>query len=197
MSWKFILAFSFVFVFSAITAQRAQADTIQYDGLTFTLTNSGVALAGNSTDGYATVSGGTLMICGPDNGSGEPGTTDLVTTAPGTGTVSFDWSFSSVGNNPGDFTAGYLLNGAFTQIADTDGESSMTSFLVTAGETFGFEVNGDNQGLPGTLTISSFSAPSAAAAVPEPANFGLALMGMAGVLRYVIVRRRKVGNRGE
>jgi hypothetical protein len=67
-----------------------------------------------------------------------------------------------------DNDGGYLIDGVFTQLADTSGESGFASFSVTFGETFGFRVaTVDNQGEPGILTVSDFSAP-APSAVPEP-----------------------------
>lgn len=191
MLYKRLLCNGAAFACCLLVAVCAHADTVQYGGLTFTLVNSGY-LVGDVTDGSAAVSGSDLVIYGPDNGSGEPGTTDLVTTAPSSGTVSFDWSFSGLNSLPGEYTAGYLANGVFDQLADTDGQSGAAQFAVMAGESFGFEVNSDNQGIGPVFTISAFSAPGATA-VPEPASNSLVAVAAALLLLSAgsrLLRRR-------
>jgi hypothetical protein len=73
--------------------------------------------------------------------------------------------------------AGYLLNGVFVQLADTDGESGLTQFNVSLGETFGLRVGTvDNEGEPGILTVSSVGS------VPEPRAWPILVIGIMGVL---------------
>ncbi|MBV9268440.1 MAG: PEP-CTERM sorting domain-containing protein [Acidobacteriaceae bacterium] len=164
-------------------APSAQADTIQFGGLTFTLTNT-------ESDGTASASNSALAIIGPNDGSGLPGTTDLTALAPADGTVSFDWDYFSL-DAPRQDAAGYLLNGTYTQLGDTSPASGTVQFQVTAGETFGFEANSvDNQGEPGILMISAFSAPGAVTAAPEPGTWALfALGGGAILIGFLRVRR--------
>ncbi|MEP6602764.1 MAG: hypothetical protein ABJB69_02335 [Spartobacteria bacterium] len=118
-----------------------------------------------------------------------PATTDnfdLVTTAAGSGTVSFDWSLSGTGFGP--LTFGYLVNGSFTQLGQvtSTGQSSSSSFAVSAGDTFGFRLIA-NYGGSGGVTISNFAAP-----IPEPSITMLAVTGAVGLLALRAVRRRRV-----
>jgi len=154
-----------------------KADTIQFGGLTFTITNS-------ESDGSASVSsdGSTLTITGPNDGSGLPGTTDVTTTAPAAGTVSFQWSFTSL-DAPGFDAAGYLLAGTDTQLSANPGDTGLTQISVTAGEDFGFEASSsDNTGEPGILTISALTVPQGSTATPEPANWLLILCGIGAMV---------------
>ena len=135
-----------------------------------------------------------IVLTGGINGSGLAGMTDFVTTATGhwPGPVSF--LLLLAGRAPFDF-AGYLLGAAFTQLADTDGQSGTGMFSVNSGQMFGFRVGTqDNTGEPGVLTISDFSAPSgtAGAAVPEPATGPLVLtmLGAAIAVHRRIYRSR-------
>ena len=119
-------------------------------------------LINTNADGTAmTPDGGlSVVLTGGNNGSGEPGTTDLVTTAKARAIVQFNYSYSSLDIAHQDF-AGYLVGNAFTQIADISGQMGMVSFMVSLGQTFGFRVGTvDNQFEPGILTLSSFSGPA-------------------------------------
>lgn len=178
-------------VLSSALAPQARASFIgYYDIGNFTTSNS-------NSDGSAwTPDGGlTVVIQGGNNGSGVPGTTDLVINAPAAGTVQFDYIYNSL-DAPGFDGAGYLLNGNFTPLADTDGESGTDiSFSVNSGDLFGFEVwTADNQGEPGILTVSNFSAPDGAEGadgpVPEPRTLPMVLLAAAVVAAY---RRMKRG----
>ncbi len=98
--------------------------------------------------------------------------TDYTTTAFASGPVSFNWVYSSI-DTPGYDGFGYLLNGAFTLLAATDGSSGLGQFNVLAGDTFGFRAfTVDDTFGPGIATISNFSAPTP---VPGPLPiFGIA-----------------------
>jgi len=127
----------------------------------------------------------TLILTGTNDGSGLPGTTTLTIASEASGFFDFNWSFSTF-DTPGSETAGYLLNGTFFKLADTDGESCFNPVCspplsVVAGETIGFEIMSlDNTGSAGILTITSFSAPASAVA-PEPGTLVLLLIGTVGV----------------
>jgi hypothetical protein len=178
--WALAICFGLAF--------QAHATTI-YSSLQFTLYNpTGCGVMDNC--GSATVTSGNLVFSGEQTGSGEYGETDLLATAPGTGTVSFSWSFGTL-NSPGEQIAGDLVAPAmFTQLADTNLESGSASFAVTAGQSFGFVIRtSDNEGEPGTLTISNFSAPGSSA--PEPGTLPLAIVGVAGIVVYKFKMRSR------
>lgn len=167
-----------------------KADTVQFGGLTFTITNS-------ESDGSASVSndGSTLTITGPNDGSGLSGTTDVTTTAPASGTVSFNWSFNSL-DDAGYDAAGYLLAGAYTQLSANPGDTSSTQISVASGESFGFEVSSvDNSGEPGVFTISDFVVPQSTNATPEPASWLLLLCGI-GALAFGLQGKRAIKHFG-
>jgi hypothetical protein len=140
-----------------------------------------------------------IIITGGNNGSGLPGMTDFVISAPASGLVQFNWSYSSLDLDFAcgvSFTlpcddGGYLLNGAYTELADAANQGSgSASFSVTAGEIFGFQVDtGDNTGEPGMLTISSFDAPVGADA-PEPGTVSVVL-GLGAMMAAVRWRKRR------
>ena len=115
----------------------------------------------STSDGFAYTpdSGQTVVMVGGNDGTGLPGTTDMLINAAASGTVQFDYLYNSL-DLPGLDAAGYLLNGTYNQFANTDGQSGTQSFLVNAGDSFGFEVwTADNTGEPGFVTVSNFSAP--------------------------------------
>ncbi len=155
-------------------APLAKADFItQYPLSDFTLTNSPNSIL---TNGFGMMAGSSIVLTGGNSGSGEPGITDLVTTATQTGLIQFDYSYSSLDLPTLDY-AGYLLDGMFVQLADTDGESGLAQFNVSLGETFGFRVGTlDNQFEPGILTVSS------ADAVPESRTWPILVIGIVGIL---------------
>src|SRR5215469_15637470 len=74
---------------------QAHAGPVSFSSLQWTLGNQ-------NADGTAGVSNGglTLTLVGGNNGSGLEGTTDLLTLAPANGTVSFDYSYSSLDPTP-------------------------------------------------------------------------------------------------
>lgn len=154
----------------------------------FTLINTPTC-GGDILNGSATTpdNGNTVVLTGSNSGSGCAGTTDLLTTAQGAGTVQFNYSYSSL-DAPGADFAGYLRGSMFTQLADTNGQSGAVSFQVSSGQSFGFRVGTtDNTGEPGVLAVSNFSAPGTVSAVPEPGTIGFAF---AGVLTVLIWKQR-------
>lgn len=159
----------------------------------FTVTNS---------NGDGTLQSGlaSLVLTGPNNGSGLPGTTDATTLALATGFIQFQYSYATLDTwdtsdptaTPNDY-AGYLLGSTFVLLANQDGQSGTISIPVTLGESFGFRVvSADNFGEPGILTISDVS--TGGGSVPEPGTFTLlALSGavLAGIRSAATKRRQK------
>lgn len=114
-----------------------------------------------------------LEITGGNNGSGLPGTTDVVFIPFFVGIVSFDWAYSSL-DTPTFDNAGLLTDSIYTQLADTDGETGSTAVTLSGSQVFGFRVaTMDNTGEPGVITISAFNAVAVSAPVPEPGTMAL------------------------
>lgn len=148
----------------------------------FTLTNA------NADGWFEVVPGGSvLQLYGGNEGTGLAGTTDLVVTAALGGLFGFRYAYASV-DLAGYDLAGYLVNGVFTALADTDGQSGEVKLPLLAGDLFGFRiVTADNLGEPGVLIIDRFTAPGSPATVtPEGSTVWLLLGG--GVL---LARRRR------
>ena len=157
--WRFFRALSWTLALGFALAPQARASFLDgYNLSDFTLINT-------NADGFVTTPDGgvTAVLTGGNNGSLLPGTTDLVTMATGPGVINFQWSYASLDVPTFDY-AGYLLNGNFFPLADTNGESGIGHFPVSLGASFGFRVGTvDNSGEPGILTVSN-----APTAVPEP-----------------------------
>ena len=104
---------------------------------------------------------------------GARGITGYFATATFSGTVSVNWSFSSV-DDPQYEAVGFVQNNQFRVVGNTNGTSGVMNFNVTAGESFGLAVM-TTDGLfgAGTATFTNFSY------VPAPG--ALALLGLAGV----------------
>jgi hypothetical protein len=137
-----------------------------------------------------------IVFTGSHSGSGIGGYTDLTINALADGLVQFTYDYSSL-DLPGADLAGYLLGVDFFQLADTSGTCDgspcpgAVSFPVSQGEIFGFRVQTlDNQGEPGILTISDFSAPGSDPVVPEPTALPVLLfLGAALVAARSMVQR--------
>lgn len=178
----------FFYALTLICALAHQATAGLINLADFTLTNSTFA------DGSAVSPDGglSLVITGPNDGSGEPGTTDLTAIVEQSGVFQFDYLYSSLDQQGYDW-AGYLLNGAFYWLADLNGESGTVTLPVLAGNTVGFEVDSvDNEGEPGILTVSNFSSPPLAPAsngAPEPGCCWLTLIGLTLGIAVKLPRR--------
>lgn len=204
-SRRFVIPFCSFLLLCGLT-QQVRADFVGYYSLSnFTLTNTDNGGYPSSTNGTAITpdNGQSVVITGGNSGTGLYGATDLFIAAESSGTIQFDWTYSS--NDPsssGEFPfgcgvgftgpcddAGYLLGGSvvngvltgatFVELADDINQGSgpqLVTLTVTAGELFGFEVETmDNLGGPGVLTVTDFDP------VPEPRLAGLliALLGLA------------------
>lgn len=194
-------------------SQSARADFVgNYAVSDFTLTNSAYPASSNGS-AVSNNGGLSVVITGGDSGSGLPGSTYWTIEALTSGMVEFDWSYtpSQTGlgcglnfQGPCD-DAGYVLGqsgqtlqqdlsepGGLTFVdlgSDPNQSSGVTSFAVTAGQIFGFEVDTYNQGLPGTLTISNFSPPDPSP-TPEPTMPAVIVLSMCAILlaRWRVIR---------
>ncbi len=134
----------------------------------------------NGGDGSAVTTPTSLLLTGNDAG-GANISTDYTIAAVGSGSWSFDWKYTST--DTGDFdTGGYLLNGVYTELADTLGGSGFVSISVNAGDIIGYRAfSVDGVFGPGWLEVSNFTGP-----VPAPTS--MALISVAAMLTC---RRRR------
>jgi hypothetical protein len=155
---------------ATIGLTEASAGSIPYSLNFFVLTNSNADGTAVSPDG-----GISIVITGGNNGSGLSGFTDLLATATKSGAIPFQYTYSSA-DAPGFDWAGYVIGTQFTRLADTDGQTGFATLLVSAGQTFGFRVEtDDNTGEPGVFKVSDST-------VPEPSSLILAMGGMLGLV---------------
>jgi len=175
-------------------AFAAPAEAVDFTGSyavgnwTTTVTNGG---DGSVNTGSAPVS---IALTSSDNDVGQSNV-DFTIAAAASGTVSFDWNFSTNDTGASLDHFGYLLNGDFFQLTASKGSTSQsgsTSFDVITGDVFGFRADSFNsQSGSATTTITGFTAPDA---TPVPLEsdalpiVGSALF-MAGGLWYK--RKRK------
>jgi hypothetical protein len=134
-----------------------------------------------------------IEIVGGDLGCfGVPCNVDFTIAAVASGFVSFDWGYETTDvDGPALEHFGFLLNGIFTQLSDNGGgisQSGSEAFAVSLSDVFGFRLDCTDCGAgPAFVTMSSFSAPLAAA-VPEPST--LLLLG-SGLLAWLVLGRRQ------
>ena len=174
-----------------------------YSLANFTLINSDLTGGTSGTNGFAISPDGGLsvMLTGGNSGSGLAGTTDLIINAAAAGLVQFQYSYASA-DSPGFDFSGYLLAGNFFPLSDSNGICNaascpgMAHFAVSVGQSFGFRLGTmDNQGEPGILSISSFSAPGNDTPLPEPGN-GVAMVVLFAAAAAAKLWRLKRGRRG-
>lgn len=160
-----------------MTTESAQARPFagSYAPASWTFTNNGGS-------GSFTNDGSTLVLTGDNGGLAGGQNTDYTIAAAAAGTVTFNWSYSSIDSGAFD-TGGYLKNGVYTILATNATPGSGTGTVaVIAGDIVGFRVfSADGAFGPGILTITNFVGP-----VPAPG--ALALLGLAGM---VGTRRRR------
>ena len=151
-----------------------------YDVANWTLTLT------NSDGGVDTTTApASITLTGPDNNTGDPGSTDFTIASAGTGTWSFDWEYTSEDTNGFD-NAGWLLNGVYTEVADNASQGTGSeSIAVVLGDIIGFRVRSvDNTLGAGFFTISNFEAPVDVIpppGVPLPSTLSLLALGAAGL----------------
>ena len=146
-----------------------------FDG-DYALDNWTLTTGGDGSVSPSSGSASSITLTG--NSSPDPGFTDYTVGVTASGTLSFDWTYSSTDLATFD-TGGYVLNGARTDLAlGFPSAIAMTvSIAVNAGDIFGFYVESfDGIGDPGILTVNNFNAPPAVVPVPAAAwLFGSAL----------------------
>ena len=162
-------------VAAALAAAPMPADAVgfsgDYDPSKWTTTLS------PASDGSVDISNAPtdITITGPNNLQG-PSFINYTIKAPGSGSVSFDWLYSTA-DFPGGDSFGYLINGTQTLLTDdqTTLPSGISSFSVVSGDIFGFYVTSTDGDLgAGIATIYNFSGPGSqsnpgSTDVPAPA----------------------------
>jgi hypothetical protein len=140
------------------------------------------------------VAPGVLVLTGSDTGSGLGSRRDFAIMAQGSGTFSFDWTYTTFDSSldpqwdPAGWSVG-VLDGGSQFVLDNvftthSGSKSLTG--ITAGQWIGFHIGTfDNQYGRATLTISNFAAP-----VPEPASVAMMSLGLLGIAAVAARRRR-------
>ena len=212
---------------AAICAAMAFAGVAKAD--TFTLTNTrhddchnefpGIlpnfdcnTLAGNGV-GSATINGGNLT--GADlnqQGPVDPNTATLTAIAAVDQTLTYSWDYFSEDTISSAFDpAGFLLNGAKTQLTDGSGnfcadpnadvclvvfkhQTGEVTFDLTAGESYGFYVFSTDSAEGAGHISWTLESSNIGSAAPEPATWAAMLLGFFGV--GAIARRRPAFNAG-
>ena len=127
-----------------------------YAPINWTLTNT-------NADGSVDTSGAptSITVTGSDLGSGDFGSTSYTVTAAGSGTVTFNWSYSTADGNAGFDPLFRVLNGNKTILFNSGVTGSGTDlFTVATGDVFGFGIDTTDNSLGrASTTFSNFSAP--------------------------------------
>jgi hypothetical protein len=148
-----------------------------YAPINWTLTNT------NANGSVNTASAPTsINVTGGNAVFGGFGSTSYTVTAAGSGTVTFNWSYSTPDTNASFDPLFRVLNGSKTTLfaRSVKTGSGTDSFTVATGDVFGFGIDTiDNSFGAGSTTFSNFSAPDA---TPVPFDFdpslGLAALGL-------------------
>lgn len=178
--WRSLI--SFLFVAAALCVPTHAA--VIFDGTftgDFATANWSLVLGPSSNGGvYTGGAPASITVDGSnDDGNMLPpdrygdGLTTYRITIPSSGTVRFSWQYQTVDTNASYDIAGFVLNGAYSDLSSAVGatsQSGVAQFDVIAGDVFGFFVDPiDNTGGAASLTISQ----APLEAIPEPSTFGL------------------------
>ena len=138
-----------------------------------------------------------VTLTGSNDGSGAADA-DFTIKAPASGTVSFDWNFSTV-DYPFADPFGYLLNGSFTKLTNDIGispQAGTASFSVLSGDVFGLrQRTSDSSYGRASTTISNFNGPTsepAPSSVPGP----LPLLGAGAAWGWTRRLRQRIATPG-
>ena len=157
MNWKtkFAAGATILFTGTLILSTPTMADfSGPYDPANWTLTLSA------GSNGFVDTTGAPVFIelWGSDNNTFSPQTTDYTAVITCDGNVRFDWIYATFDEDGSSFDpAGYLINGAFTQVT-ADGSFAIQNgnvFLggLDIGDVFGWRVLAtDDQLGPGAFT---------------------------------------------
>ena len=137
-----------------------------------------------------------ITLTGGDDNSNTQSSTIFSIAITATGTLSFDWNYTTTETNSFWDPFGYALNGAITQLTTNGGgagqnQTGNVSIAVNAGDIFGFrQTTRDNLFGSASTTVSNFSAPSVVTSpVPLPPSLGFLGFAMGGLM--VMQRREK------
>ena len=177
-----------------LVAALASGNAFAAFDVDYDVSNWNQALGTGSID----ISGAPLDITltgGNDNSNSQSSTVfSIAVTA--TGTLSFDWNYTTSETNSFWDPFGYELNGTITQLTSNgvgagQNQSGNVSISVNAGDIFGFrQTTRDNLFGSASTTISNFSAPSVVTSpVPLPPSFGFLGFALGGLM--VMQRRDK------
>jgi hypothetical protein len=98
-----------------------------------------------------------LKMTGSNNGFAD--NTDYTSKSVKTGHVTFNYAYTSADDDGFD-GFGYLLNGAYTELASNDNVFGSAFFNLVDGDTFGFRLTTlDATNGPGSISITNFTAP--------------------------------------
>lgn len=149
-------------------------------------------LVNSNADGFVAAgnAAGNFVLSGGDNQTSEAGFTSYADIATFTQTIFGTFGYSTNDGAVYD-PAGYVVNGSRVQLTNNAGLNSQNgsfSFLVNAGDEYGFYVNTtDNIVGRGNIAVMSNAF---TAAVPEPATWAMMLLGFGMIGAAVRYRRR-------
>lgn len=149
-------------------------------------------LVNANADGFVAAgsAAGNFVLSGGDNQSNKAGFTTYADIATFTQTIFGTFAYNT--NDGAVFDpGGYVLNGIRLQLTNNGGAKSQNgsfSFLINAGDEYGFYVNTvDNVVGRGNIAVLSNAF---ATAVPEPATWAMMLLGFGMIGAAVRYRRR-------